>query len=181
MFKALKQDYKTYNLNLISLFLGFFTLHSFWLVFIYRLANWFYKRHIPLIPGFLTTMARFLYAAEISPVCEIGPGFMIAHSAGIVIGYQSIIGQNFHLFQNVTIGSTDKMINGRLMPVIGNNVSAFAGAIIIGPIIIGDNVSIGAGSVVAKDIPANVTIAGNPARIMNTVNIPDSLKCMNSY
>lgn len=37
---------------------------------------------------------------------------------------------------------------------------------IIGGVSIGDNVVIGAGSVVVKDVPSNVVIAGNPARII---------------
>ena len=37
---------------------------------------------------------------------------------------------------------------------------------IIGEVTIGDNVFIGAGSVVVKDVPSNVVIAGNPARII---------------
>ena len=37
-------------------------------------------------------------------------------------------------------------------------------------IIIGENTVIGSGSVVTKDIPANVIAAGNPARVIKTIN-----------
>ena len=37
---------------------------------------------------------------------------------------------------------------------------------IIGKIKIGNNVDIGAGSVVVKDVPDNVVVAGNPVRII---------------
>jgi len=34
-------------------------------------------------------------------------------------------------------------------------------------VVVGKNVTIGAGSVILKDIPDNVTVIGNPARIIS--------------
>ena len=50
------------------------------------------------------------------------------------------------------------------MPTIGNNVTIYAGAVIVGNIKIGDNVVIGANSFVNKDIPDNEVWAGIPAK-----------------
>ena len=52
------------------------------------------------------------------------------------------------------------------MPVIGNNVTIYTGAIVVGGIHIGDNAVIGAGAVVVKDVPANTTVVGQPMRII---------------
>lgn len=41
-----------------------------------------------------------------------------------------------------------------------------SGATLLGDITIGENATVGAGSVVTRDVPANVTVAGNPARIL---------------
>ncbi|MTT30767.1 acetyltransferase [Terrilactibacillus sp. BCM23-1] len=49
---------------------------------------------------------------------------------------------------------------------IGNNVWIGGKSIINPGVTIGDNVVIGSGSVVIKDIPDNVVVAGNPARII---------------
>ena len=49
---------------------------------------------------------------------------------------------------------------------IGDNVWVGGGAVISPGVTIDDNVVIGAGSVVTKDIPAEVVIGGNPARII---------------
>jgi maltose O-acetyltransferase len=47
---------------------------------------------------------------------------------------------------------------------IGRNVWIGGGAIILPGIRVGDDAVIGAGSVVTKDVPAGVTVRGNPAR-----------------
>ena len=52
------------------------------------------------------------------------------------------------------------------MPVIGDNVTVGANVVIIGNVTIGNNVVIGAGSVVVKDVPSNVVVAGNPVRVI---------------
>jgi UDP-2-acetamido-3-amino-2,3-dideoxy-glucuronate N-acetyltransferase len=46
---------------------------------------------------------------------------------------------------------------------IGSNVTILAG------ITVGENAVIGAGAVVTKDVPADVIVAGNPARIIRTI------------
>lgn len=63
----------------------------------------------------------------------------------------------------------------RGVPKIGNNVTIFANSVIIGPVSIGDNVVIGAGSVVVKNVPDNVIVGGNPAKIL-AVNTNDIAK-----
>ena len=50
--------------------------------------------------------------------------------------------------------------------IIGNNVWIGGGATILPGVTIGDNVVIGAGSVVTKDVPSNVAVGGNPAKII---------------
>lgn len=55
-------------------------------------------------------------------------------------------------------------IKGR--PTIGNNVTIYTGAVVVGNISIGDNVIIAANAVVRNDVPNNVLVAGVPAKIV---------------
>ncbi|MBQ3301685.1 MAG: maltose O-acetyltransferase, partial [Eggerthellaceae bacterium] len=53
------------------------------------------------------------------------------------------------------------------LPVrIGNDVWVGAGAIILAGVTIGDKAVIGAGSVVTRDVPERVVVAGSPARVI---------------
>jgi len=51
---------------------------------------------------------------------------------------------------------------------IGSNVFIGTGAIVLCNTRIGDKVIVGAGAVVAKDIPSNSVVIGNPAKIICT-------------
>lgn len=53
--------------------------------------------------------------------------------------------------------------------LIRRGASIGSGSTLLGGITVGENAVIGAGSVVTKDVPANVTVAGNPARILTSV------------
>jgi len=50
---------------------------------------------------------------------------------------------------------------------IKRGASIGSNATLLGGITVGQDAIIGAGSVVTKDVPANATVAGNPARIMS--------------
>lgn len=96
----------------------------------------------------------------------IGGGLFIEHASGCVISTHRA-GKNLTVFQGVTIGDSGQLNEqGFKNPVIGDNVTIYANAVVAGGITIGDNVVIGAGSVVLKDVPSDVCVAGNPARII---------------
>lgn len=54
--------------------------------------------------------------------------------------------------------------------VIGKNVFIGARSIVLKGVTIGDGAVVGAGSVVTKDVPAYTIVAGNPAKVIKTIN-----------
>jgi acetyltransferase-like isoleucine patch superfamily enzyme len=55
------------------------------------------------------------------------------------------------------------------LTVIKRGASIGSGATILSNISIGENAIVGAGSVVTKNVPANVIVAGNPARVLRHI------------
>jgi len=53
--------------------------------------------------------------------------------------------------------------------LVRKGASIGSGATILSNVTIGENAIVGAGSVVTKDVPANVVVAGNPARFLRPV------------
>ncbi|MFL6463660.1 MAG: serine O-acetyltransferase, partial [Bryobacteraceae bacterium] len=51
-------------------------------------------------------------------------------------------------------------------PIIGDHVTIYAGAKVLGPIRIGHHVTIGANAVVVKSVPDHCVVAGVPAQII---------------
>ncbi|MFC4565192.1 sugar O-acetyltransferase [Nocardiopsis mangrovi] len=52
---------------------------------------------------------------------------------------------------------------------IGDNVWLGSGAIVLPGVTIGENTVVGAGAVVTRDLPADVVAAGNPCRVIRTI------------
>ena len=56
--------------------------------------------------------------------------------------------------------------------VIKRGASIGSGVTLLGGITVGEHAIIGAGSVVTKDVPAGVIVAGNPARVLRRADQP---------
>jgi serine O-acetyltransferase len=131
----------------------------------HRVNHALYGAGIPLLPRFLANIARFLTGIEIHPAARIGKGVFIDHGSGVVIGETSEIGDGCTIYQGVTLGGTS-LSHGKRHPTLGRNVTVGVNASVLGAIVLGDNAKVGGGSVVVKDVPANATVVGVPARIV---------------
>jgi serine O-acetyltransferase len=131
----------------------------------HRVNHSLYRAGIPLLPRFLANIARFLTGVEIHPAARIGKGVFIDHGSGVVIGETSEIGDGCTIYQGVTLGGTS-LSHGKRHPTLGRNVTVGVNASVLGAIVLGDNAKVGGGSVVVKDVPANATVVGVPARVV---------------
>ena len=139
------------KIKAISMFLNNSTFRAN--VYINRLQKTAGKKHAKL-------QARiFKKYGIVIDASSIGKHFRADHVVGIVIGSGAVIGDYCRIYQNVTIGQK----NGRF-PTIGDHVTIFPGAVIVGDVKIGDYAVIGANSVVTKDVPEGAIAVGAPAR-----------------
>jgi len=137
----------------------------------HRFIHGLHRSGIPLLPRWLANVNRFFTGIEIHPNARIGRGFFIDHGMGVVIGETAEVGNNCTIYQGVTLGGTS-LSHGKRHPTLGNNVTVGVGAIVLGAVAVGDNAKIGGGSVVVRDVPANATAVGVPARVVMKDGVP---------
>ena len=153
-----------------------FTYSGFHAIFGYRIAHFFWKIRLKFISRFLSNLVRIITSVEIHPAAVIGKGFFIDHGAGLVIGETCKIGENVTMYQQTTLGGISPSLdslsqrNIKRHPTLEDGVIVGSGAQILGPICIGKNSRIGANAVVLKNVPANQTYIGIPARKVENVN-----------
>lgn len=127
----------------------------------HRLAHIFYRHSIPLLPRLISELAHQETGIDIHPGAQIGANFFIDHGTGVVIGETAVIGKSVTLYQGVTLGAKrfyrdDKgiVVKGNARhPVIGDGVTIYAGATILGRITIGDGSSIGGNVWLTENVP----------------------------
>ncbi|MBX3069942.1 MAG: serine O-acetyltransferase [Thermomicrobiales bacterium] len=145
------------TLEIILVYPGFHALQ------LHKVASRLHRAGFKLPARMISHLGRFLTGIEIHPGAQIGDRFFIDHGMGVVIGETSIIGDDVMLYQGVTLGGTGKA-RGKRHPTLGNGVIVGVGAKILGDVTIGDNARIGGGAVVLRDVPADTTAVGIPAR-----------------
>ena len=131
----------------------------------HRVAHRVDRAGWPLGARLISHLARMLTGIEIHPRARIGRACFIDHGMGVVIGETTVIGDNCHLLQGVTLGGTSTRREKR-HPTLGNDVTVGAGAKIIGAVTIGDGARIGAGSVVVQSVPPHATVVGVPGHVI---------------
>ena len=136
--------------------------NGFQAVVLHRIARWFKARRVPVLGPLMARLNLLLTGVDINPGARIGPGLLIAHGAGLVIGGAARVGADALILHGVTIGSLSPSRVGE-MPVIGDRAFLGAGAKIVGGVRLGDDVVVGPNAVVTEDVPDGsrvVTTAG---------------------
>jgi serine O-acetyltransferase len=116
----------------------------------------------------LVSLSNFLaFGIEVPARLAIGPGLVIPHTHGTVIG-ASHIGANVTIYQQVTLGAklADFAFDPTKRPHVEDGVTITAGAKILGPVRLGAGCTIGANAVVLHDVPARAIAVGVPARVI---------------
>jgi serine O-acetyltransferase len=133
----------------------------------YRFANALWHDGRRDFALFLQSTASRTFAVDIHPAARFGQGIMIDHATGVVVGETAVVGNNCSFLHGVTLGGSGKETGDR-HPKIGENVLIGAGAKVLGNITVGDGSRIAAGSVVLINVPAHVTVAGVPAKVVGS-------------
>lgn len=136
-------------------------------VVLIRVAQCLYSRgwlRLAKLPAFVNF---FIFGIEVPPRMFIGPGLVLMHTQGTVLGAASI-GSNVTIYHQVTLGavSMDFAYTSALRPVVGDGVVIGVGAKVLGGITLGNGCVIGANAVVLKSVPEGKIAVGVPAKFL---------------
>jgi len=122
---------------------------------------------------------------EIGDDVSIGTGSVIEHhvviESGVRIHSQAFVPEYSHLHKGCWIGPNVVLTNALHPlcpkakeclkgPIIEAGAKIGANATILPDVTVGADALVGAGAVVVDDVPARAVVAGNPARIIKTIN-----------
>lgn len=135
-------------------------------VVFYRISNWLWRHHVPLLPRLIKFAVFVLYNSWIPYECSIGPGSFFGYGGiGVVLHSRARIGLDVVISSGVTIGGRS---GSEGVPRIGNQVYIATGAKILGDIEVGDRVIVGANAVVIHSVPSGSIVVGVPARVIKS-------------
>jgi len=145
-----------------------------WAIACHRAAHFLWRNDMLLIPHALKVLGRVASGVEIDPSAAIGPGLLIVHGSGVTLESGVRIGPRATLFQGVGIGRRFSSSLPDGPPALGEEVTIYAGAKVLGPVRIGDRCRIGANAVVTRSFPDDTTITGVPGRSTGRYAAPSS-------
>lgn len=134
-------------------------------VLLCRLAHGSYLAGLKPLAHLISFVNFVCFGIEIAVRCPIGPGLLLPHSQGTVVGAWRI-GDNATIFQGVTLGAReiDFAYEERCRPTLGDDVTIGAGAKVLGGIHVGNGATVGANAVLLESVPDGAVAVGVPAR-----------------
>ena len=148
-------------------------------VAVFRVAHRLFQLDVPMLPRMMTERMHGTTGIDIHPGADIGPGFVVDHGTGVVIGETTQIGKDVRVYQGVTLGALslpkgagDQYRGKKRHPTIEDDVIIYSGATILG----GDTV-IGARSVIGGNVwltesvpPDTVVMTESPRLVKKSRN-----------
>ena len=170
LFKIIKEDLSVPWKNDPAINSRFELLTNYpgvWALVNYRVANRLYRRGWKVIARIMMGITQIVTNVDIHPGCTIGKRVFIDHAFGVVIGETTIIEDDVLIYQGVTLGGVSLDRTTKRHPTVRKGAVIGGGAKVLGNIEIGENARVGANSVVVKDVPADSTAVGIPARVIS--------------
>ena len=109
---------------------------------------------------------------------SVGENFYANHNLVILDPGEVTFGDNVFIGPNCGFYTAEHPLDSETRNIgveyaksirVGNNVWFGGNVVVLGGVTIGDNVVVGAGSVVTKNVPNNVVVVGNPAKIIKNI------------
>jgi serine O-acetyltransferase len=144
---------------------------GFHAILLHGAAHAAWRRDWRFLGRLISQFARWMTGIEVHPGARIGRNLFIDHGMGVVIGETAEIGDNVTLYHGVTLGGiapaveSAAQVDKKRHPTLEDDVIVGSGAQVLGPVTIGRGARVGANAVVVRDVPANVTVTGIPARM----------------
>ena len=142
---------------------------GFYALLMHRVSHYLWIHSFKLLARMNSNLARFLTGIEIHPGAKFGKRVFIDHGMGVVVGETAIVGDDVLIYQGVVLGGTTTQKVKR-HPTIEKGAIIGAGAKVMGNITVGEFSKIGTGAVVLKDVPANSTAVGMPAKVVKSAS-----------
>ena len=126
----------------------------------HRVAHQLSLQGVKVLPRMLAEYAHSQTGIDIHPEATIGHHFAIDHGTGIVIGQTAIIGNYVTLYQGVTVGARNFKYDENGLPrniprhpIIGDGVTVYSNASLLGRITIGEGSTIGGNVWLTHSVP----------------------------
>jgi serine O-acetyltransferase len=127
------------------------TSRGFAAVFLYRLGR--ALRWTRVLPWFCRRLGALLTHASIHETAQIGPGLVLPHATGVVVGRNVRLGTGVYLYSGVVLGPRSGEQGAQTAPTVEDHVHIYPHACVFGDVTIGRCTEIGANSVVLESIP----------------------------
>jgi serine O-acetyltransferase len=147
---------------------------GFHAITIHRLANFLWKREVPLIPRMMSEYVHGKTGIDIHPGATIGEGIFIDHGNAVVIGETTDIGRNAKIYQGVTLGALSVKKKelppgerNKRHPTLEDDVTIYSGATILGgDTVIGRGAVIGGNCWLTRSVPPHTQVILNPPYLL---------------